>query len=100
MSNVHVLDRRIYKSNFRKMIPAIHSKDLTYKLCKALRQCLSNSSNLRTLQLNGLPLRERDLTTLTKASQIVIFTSYPCLDVLGMAQKSTLVQQNIDSLAL
>ncbi|XP_075875633.1 centrosomal protein of 78 kDa isoform X2 [Nelusetta ayraudi] len=59
-------DRRIYKSNFRKMIPAIHSKDVTYKLCKALRECLRNSGNLRTLQLNGLPLRDRDLTTLTK----------------------------------
>ncbi|XP_040897541.1 centrosomal protein of 78 kDa isoform X2 [Toxotes jaculatrix] len=59
-------DRRYYKSSFRKKIPAIRSKDMTFKLCKALRECLMVSSNLKTLQLNGLPLRERDLITLTK----------------------------------
>ncbi|XP_054466755.1 centrosomal protein of 78 kDa [Anoplopoma fimbria] len=59
-------DRRYYKSSFRKRIPAIRSKDMTFKLCKALRECLTVSSNLKTLQLNGLPLRERDLITLTK----------------------------------
>ncbi|XP_071339389.1 centrosomal protein of 78 kDa isoform X2 [Trachinotus anak] len=59
-------DRRYYKSSFRKKIPAIRSKDMTFKLCKALRECLTVSSNLKTLQLNGLPLRERDLITLTK----------------------------------
>ncbi|XP_067087378.1 centrosomal protein of 78 kDa [Osmerus mordax] len=50
----------------RRRIPAIHSKELTFKLCKALRDCLSVSPNLKTLQLHGLPLRERDLITLTK----------------------------------
>nr|XP_046243802.1 centrosomal protein of 78 kDa [Scatophagus argus] len=59
-------DRRYYKSSFRKKIPAIRSKDMTFKLCKALRECLTVSPNLKTLQLNGLPLRERDLITLTK----------------------------------
>ncbi|KAM9361111.1 centrosomal protein of 78 kDa [Symphorus nematophorus] len=59
-------DRRYFKSGFRKKIPAIRSKDLTFKLCKALRECLTVSPNLKTLQLNGLPLRERDLITLTK----------------------------------
>lgn len=66
-----ISDRKIYKSNFRKVIPAIHTKDVTYKLCKALRECLCNSSNLKTLQLNGLPLRERDLITLTKVNLII-----------------------------
>ncbi|XP_062272729.1 centrosomal protein of 78 kDa isoform X2 [Scomber scombrus] len=59
-------DRRYYKSSFRRKIPAIRSKDMTFKLCKALRECLTVSPNLKTLQLNGLPLRERDLITLTK----------------------------------
>ncbi|XP_041644575.1 centrosomal protein of 78 kDa [Cheilinus undulatus] len=59
-------DRWYLKSNFKKKIPAIRSKDMTFKLCKALRECLSISPNLKTLQLNGLPLRERDLITLTK----------------------------------
>ncbi|XP_022620963.1 centrosomal protein of 78 kDa isoform X2 [Seriola dumerili] len=59
-------DRRYCKSSFRKKIPAIRSKDMTFKLCKALRECLTVSSNIKTLQLNGLPLRERDLIALTK----------------------------------
>ncbi|XP_019125294.2 centrosomal protein of 78 kDa isoform X3 [Larimichthys crocea] len=59
-------DRRYYKSSLRKKIPAIRSKDMTFKLCKALRECLTVSPKLKTLQLNGLPLRERDLITLTK----------------------------------
>lgn len=61
-----VSDRRYLKSSFRRKIPAIRSKDMTLKLCKALRECLTVSPNLKTLQLNGLPLRERDLITLTK----------------------------------
>ncbi|XP_045891778.1 centrosomal protein of 78 kDa isoform X1 [Micropterus dolomieu] len=59
-------DRRYYKSSFKKKIPAIRSKDMTFKLCKALRECLTVSPNLKTLQLNGLPLRERDLINMTK----------------------------------
>ncbi|XP_030593653.1 centrosomal protein of 78 kDa [Archocentrus centrarchus] len=58
--------RRYLKSSFRRKIPAIRSKDMTLKLCKALRECLTVSPNLKTLQLNGLPLRERDLIALTK----------------------------------
>ncbi|XP_068995186.1 centrosomal protein of 78 kDa [Embiotoca jacksoni] len=61
-----VSDRRYYKSSYRRKIPAIRSKDMTLKLCKVLRDCLTVSPNLKTLQLNGLPLRERDLITLTK----------------------------------
>ncbi|XP_071393649.1 centrosomal protein of 78 kDa [Centroberyx affinis] len=60
------MDGRYYKSSFKKKIPAIRSKDMTLKLCKALRECLTVSPSLKTLQLNGLPLRERDLITLTK----------------------------------
>ncbi|XP_028271148.1 centrosomal protein of 78 kDa isoform X2 [Parambassis ranga] len=59
-------DRRYFKSTFKRKIPAIRSKDMTLKLCKALRECLMVSPSLKTLQLNGLPLRERDLITLTK----------------------------------
>ncbi|KAL4630130.1 centrosomal protein of 78 kDa, partial [Arapaima gigas] len=55
-----------YRSSFRKRIPAFRSKDMTFQLCKAVRECLSISPSLRTLQLCGLPLRPRDLITLTK----------------------------------
>ncbi|XP_035234528.1 centrosomal protein of 78 kDa isoform X1 [Anguilla anguilla] len=54
---------RVYN---RKKIPAFRSKDMTFRLCKAIRDCLSISPCLRTLRLHGLPLRERDLIALTK----------------------------------
>ncbi|KAM8761318.1 centrosomal protein of 78 kDa [Acanthopagrus schlegelii] len=73
-------DRRYYKSSFRKKIPAIRSKDMTFKLCKALRECLTVSPNLKTLQLKGLPLRERDLITLTKG-----LAKSVCLENLSLA---------------
>ncbi|XP_069330198.1 centrosomal protein of 78 kDa isoform X3 [Eulemur rufifrons] len=50
----------------RSRVPAIRFKDVTFQLCKALKGCLSISSVLRNLELNGLVLRERDLTVLTK----------------------------------
>ncbi|XP_062064435.1 centrosomal protein of 78 kDa isoform X2 [Lepus europaeus] len=50
----------------RSRVPAIRSKDVTFQLCKALKGCISASSMLRNLELNGLVLRERDLTILTK----------------------------------
>lgn len=59
-------DKRLFKSSIKRKIPAIRSKDITFKLCKALRDCLTVSPNIKNLQLNGLPLRERDLIILTK----------------------------------
>ncbi|XP_029961613.1 centrosomal protein of 78 kDa isoform X2 [Salarias fasciatus] len=59
-------DRRYFKTTFKKKIPVIRCKDMTFKLCKALRECLTISPKLKTLHLHGLPLRERDLITLTK----------------------------------
>uniref|UniRef100_A0A2K5MPB5 Centrosomal protein of 78 kDa n=1 Tax=Cercocebus atys TaxID=9531 RepID=A0A2K5MPB5_CERAT len=50
----------------RSRVPAIRYKDVTFQLCKALKGCLSISSVLRNLELNGLILRERDLTILAK----------------------------------
>ncbi|KAM9207755.1 centrosomal protein of 78 kDa isoform 1-T1 [Dugong dugon] len=50
----------------RSRIPAVRSKDVSFQLCKALKGCLSVSGALKNLELNGLVLRERDLTILTK----------------------------------
>lgn len=50
----------------RNRVPAVRSKDVSFQLCKALKGCLSSSSVLRNLELNGLVLRERDLAILTK----------------------------------
>ncbi|KAJ0067914.1 hypothetical protein NL108_011700, partial [Boleophthalmus pectinirostris] len=58
--------RRFSRSSMKKKIPAIRSKEMTLKLSRALRDILTVSPHLKTLQLNGLPLRERDLIVLTK----------------------------------
>ncbi|XP_038660838.1 centrosomal protein of 78 kDa isoform X4 [Scyliorhinus canicula] len=55
-----------YKQHFRKRTPAIRSKDFTIQFCKSIRDCLSVSTGLKTLELQGLPLRHRDLIVLTK----------------------------------
>lgn len=59
---------RYCKPNVKK-IRAIRSKEMTFKLCKALRECLTISPKLKTLHLNGLPLRERDLIALSKVKK-------------------------------
>ncbi|XP_057403773.1 centrosomal protein of 78 kDa isoform X4 [Balaenoptera acutorostrata] len=55
---------------YRSRVPAIRNKDVTFQLCKALKCCVSASGVLRNLELNGLVLRERDLTMLTKYQTI------------------------------
>jgi len=50
----------------KQKVPAIHSKDLTYQLCKAVKDCLSVSDRLREIELEGLPLRPRDIMLLSK----------------------------------
>ncbi|CAJ0933978.1 unnamed protein product [Ranitomeya imitator] len=57
-----------YGLHFRRRIPPIRSKDMTFQLCRAIAACLTVSSSLKELELHGLPLRERDLVTLAKAS--------------------------------
>ncbi|KAM3940377.1 centrosomal protein of 78 kDa [Leptodactylus fuscus] len=52
--------------HFRRRIPSIRSKDMTFQLCRAIAACLTVSSSLKVLELHGLPLRERDLLTLAK----------------------------------
>ncbi|XP_057393475.1 centrosomal protein of 78 kDa-like [Balaenoptera acutorostrata] len=51
---------------YRSRVPAIRNKDVTLQLCKALKCCVSVSGALRNLELNGLVVRESDLTMLTK----------------------------------
>lgn len=62
------ITERYCKPNVKK-IRAIRSKEMTFKLCKALRECLTISHNLKTLHLSGLPLRERDLIALSKVKK-------------------------------
>uniref|UniRef100_A0A671KJD3 Centrosomal protein of 78 kDa-like n=1 Tax=Sinocyclocheilus anshuiensis TaxID=1608454 RepID=A0A671KJD3_9TELE len=62
----HVAMKSCHLTSTGKKTPLIHSKNMTFQLCKAVQKCLCESSSLKTLQLHGLPLRERDLTALTK----------------------------------
>ncbi|XP_069817909.1 centrosomal protein of 78 kDa isoform X2 [Dendropsophus ebraccatus] len=55
-----------YGVHFRRRIPSIRSKDMTFQLCRTLAACLTVSSSLKQLELHGLPLRERDLISLAK----------------------------------
>ncbi|KAM9040925.1 uncharacterized protein AAG666_008034 [Megaptera novaeangliae] len=55
---------------YRSRVPAIRNKDVTFQLCKALKCCVSASGALRNLELNGLVLRERDLTMLTSCQAV------------------------------
>ncbi|XP_072137664.1 centrosomal protein of 78 kDa [Mobula birostris] len=54
------------KQHFRKRVPAIRSKSCTLQLCASIRDCLIVSSALKSLELQGLPLRQGDLIALTK----------------------------------
>ncbi|XP_053322899.1 centrosomal protein of 78 kDa isoform X2 [Spea bombifrons] len=51
---------------FKRRLPPIRSKDMTFQLCTCLASCLSVSKSLKHLELHGLPLRERDLKALSK----------------------------------
>ncbi|KAK3095615.1 hypothetical protein FSP39_016664 [Pinctada imbricata] len=50
----------------KRKMPSVRSKEVTYRLCKALKECLICTPNLSCVELQGLPLRERDLQTLMK----------------------------------
>lgn len=50
----------------RKKAPAIRSKDITYRVCRAVKECVAVTENLTSLNFEGIPLRERDLTCLAK----------------------------------
>nr|XP_033783015.1 centrosomal protein of 78 kDa isoform X2 [Geotrypetes seraphini] len=55
-----------YKKPFGRRSPSISSGDLTFQLCKAIKDCLCVSGALKKLELHGLPLQERDMITLAK----------------------------------
>ena len=50
----------------KKKTPAIRCKEITYRLCRALKESLQVTPSLKCLEIQGLPLRERDLSGLSK----------------------------------
>jgi len=52
--------------SIKRKIPSIRSKDVTYRLCRALKDCLCVNQTLTTIELQGIPLRQRDIAVLAK----------------------------------
>ena len=59
-------------------MPAIRSKDITTKLCTALKTCLSGSTSIKNLELQGLLLRKDDFTLLGKVVHSFSFMFFLC----------------------
>ena len=47
-------------------LPPLRTRDVTYRLCLSLKDCLSVSPALTDIHLIGVPLRERDVIVLAK----------------------------------
>jgi len=56
----------------KRKIPSICSKEVTYRLCRALKDCLCVNEALTTIELQGVPLRQRDVAVLAKVCRLVI----------------------------
>jgi len=52
----------------KRKIPSIRSKEVTYRLGRALKDCLCVSPVLTTIELQGIPLRQRDVAVLAKVN--------------------------------
>ncbi|XP_787261.4 centrosomal protein of 78 kDa isoform X1 [Strongylocentrotus purpuratus] len=59
-------DQRSHLQTQVRRTPPIRSRDITHRLCIALRECLANNEQLQHLELQGLLLRERNVVSLCK----------------------------------
>lgn len=50
----------------KRKIPSIRSKEITYRLCRSLKDCLCVNQSVTSIELQGIPLRERDVSALAK----------------------------------
>jgi len=55
----------------KRKIPSIRSKEVTYRLCRSLKDCLCVSPTLTTIELQGIPLRDRDVAVLAKVCTVL-----------------------------
>ncbi|XP_078577167.1 centrosomal protein of 78 kDa-like [Branchiostoma floridae x Branchiostoma japonicum] len=51
---------------FKKRAPPVRTKDMTLRISKALRECLTVTPSLTCVEVTNLPLRNRDLEHLAK----------------------------------
>ena len=61
-----------------KRPPAIRNKDKISKLCKCLKDCLSNSAYLEKIELYNIPLSAKDSKQLAKVF-LIINKSFNCI---------------------
>ena len=59
-------------TKIRTKAPSIRSKEITFRLCKALKECMTVTPTLTCVEMQGLPLRERDLQALARVSYDVM----------------------------
>ncbi len=69
--NVYCFLSEKTKYNLKRKTPSIRSKEITYRLCKGLKECLTTSQKLMSIELHGLPLRDRDIAALSKVSTTI-----------------------------
>jgi hypothetical protein len=69
----YLAERRTLKraSSASKRPPIFQSKELLSKICTHIKDSLLITSELILLELDGLPLRRKDLTILAQVEKIV-----------------------------
>ena len=72
---------------FKRKTPAICVKDVTQWIAASLRSCLAASSTIKSLDLQGIPLRERDIALLSKGIETNLSLSYVSLNYCQIADK-------------
>ena len=70
---------------FKRKTPAICMKDVTQWIATSLRSCLSVSSTIKCLDLQGVPLREKDVALLSKGIERNFSLSYLSLNYCQIA---------------
>jgi len=53
-------------------MPSGRSKEVSYRLCRALKDCLCVNQTLTSIELQGIPLRERDVAILAKVCRLIV----------------------------
>ncbi|XP_075245171.1 centrosomal protein of 78 kDa-like [Convolutriloba macropyga] len=89
-----------------RKVPPIRKKELVSKMCRCLKECLKTTSNLRVLELQGLPLSFRDVEeisnglnhndTLTKLSLEFCDIGNEAVEVLCLGLKQALSVSFLD----
>ena len=76
---------------FKRKTPAICSKDVTQWLATSLRSCLMVTSALQCLDLQGVPLRERDVSILSNGIEKNASLSFVSFNYCQIADKGVQV---------